>query len=105
MHRQTQNLTRGLLGRRQSAAMDRDAISISQLQVDWDRIMDERPHALFPQMLAQSVAFVTARDVLVIDALDSVGAFWQSQRSRREPVIVNPRDLSSPRVLFIQIFQ
>src|SRR5499426_4841855 len=105
MHRQTQNLTRGLLSRRQSAAMDRDAISIGRLQVDWDRIMDERPHAPFPQMLAQSVAFVAAGDVLMIDALDSDGARRQSQRSQREPVIVNSRDLSSPRVLFIQIFQ
>src|SRR5215468_1500457 len=105
MHRQTHNLTRGLLGFRQSAAMDRDAISIGRLQVDWDRIMDERPHAPFPQMLAQSVAFVAAGDVLMIDALDYDGAFRQSQRSRREPVIVNSRDLSSPRVLYIQIFQ
>src|SRR6266508_1646405 len=105
MHRQTQNLTRGLLGRRQSAAMDRDAISIGRLQVDWDRIMDERTHALFPQMLAQAVAFVAAGDILMIDTLDSDGAFRQSQRSRREPVIVNSRDPSSPRVLFIQIFQ
>src|SRR5215475_495496 len=105
MHRQTQNLARGLLGRRQSAAMDRDAISIGRLQVDWDRIMDERPHALFPQMLAQAVAFVAADDVLMVDELDSDGAFRQSQGSRREPVIVNSRDLSSTRVLFIQIFQ
>src|SRR5262245_58671530 len=56
-------------------------------------------------MLAQYVAFVAARDVLMIDALDSDGAFRQSQRSRREPVIVKSADLSSPRVLFIQIFQ
>jgi hypothetical protein len=75
MHRQTQNLASGLLSRRQSAAMDRDAISIGRLQVDWDRIMDERPHAPFPQMPAQSVAFVAAGDVLMIDALDSDGAF------------------------------
>src|SRR5262249_3948827 len=85
--------------------MDRDAISIGRLQVDWDRIMDERPHAMFPQMLTQAVAFVAARDVLMIDALDADGAFRQSQRSPREPVIVNSRDLSSPRVLFIQMFQ
>src|SRR5262245_6009594 len=96
---------RGQLGGWQGAAMDRDAISVGRLQMDRDRIMYERPTALFPQMLAQSVAFVASSDILMIDALGFAGAFRQSQRSLREPVIVNSRDLSPPRVLFVQVFQ
>src|SRR5262249_12966928 len=105
IHRQTQDLPGRPFSHRQRAAMNWDAVLIGWLQMNGNRIMDERAHSLFPQMLAQPVTFLALRDVLMIDALASAGEFRQSQRSRRKPVVVNPRDLSSPRVLFIQIFQ
>src|SRR5262245_19997740 len=105
MHWEAQDLSRGSFDHRQSALMNRDAVLISRLQMYGDRILDERPHALLAQMLAQTVAVLAARDVLMIDALDSVESFRQSERSRRQPLIVSPRDLSSTRVLFVQVFQ